>query len=295
VNRRAFALPLVLTFVIIGTLILAMVLERFSGQRATIQRQLDTYQDHHVARGLREAVDAWLGAAATETPANSSPIASGSTPPTPKTIEDYLGQDNHAFDLTLAGSSTRPVSIYLFEAQGKLLADFTGLSPTELQLAAGAVAMLPDVVTGRDPKAFLRKEGPLQVSVRSAPQEVLEAIGRSVLGQNKGSDLAQEILRARQLGVIDTTKLNEVYQKVGVAPEDMTRLQSLLSASPWLWLVVAEMEGSDGDLVRYQGLTTVRGAARASNRQSNNRPGQFLTWERVFDVTQPRGAEYRTR
>jgi hypothetical protein len=282
--------------VIIGTLILAMVLERFSGQRTTVQRQLDTYQDHHVARGLREAVDAWLGAAATEAPA---PISSGATATPPKTIEDYLGPDNHAFDLTLSGSNSilgsRPVSIYLFEAQGKLLADFTGLAPAELQLAAGAVATLPDVVVARDPKAYLRREGPLQVSARSAPQEVLEAIGRSVLGPNKGSELAQEVLRARQLGVLDQTKLSEVYQKVGVSPEDTTRLSSLLSANPWLWLVVAEMEGSDGDLVRYQGLTTVRSAARAANRQANNRPGQFLTWERVFDVTQPRGAEYRTR
>jgi len=295
-GRRAFALPLVLTLIIIGTLILAMILERFGGQRATVERQLDTYQDHHISRGLREAVDAWLGAAMNE--GAPTPNIPGQPPPPAKTIDDYLGPDNHAFDLSLSGSSDRPVSIYLYEAQGKLLGDFAGLSPVELQLAAGAVAALPDVVTGGDPKAFLRREGPLVVSVRSAPQEVLEAIGRSVLSPAKGGELAQEILRTRQQGSIDQVKLNDIYLRVGVSSEDVSRLGSVLTPSPGLWLVVAEMDGNDGYPVRYQGLTTVRGGAggrSGGSRQTNNRPGQFLTWERVYDTSKPRGAEYRTR
>lgn len=281
-SRRAFALPLVLAIVILGTFIMMAILERYSGQRLIIEKQLDAYQDHHISRGVREAVDAWSGAAS----AGSSQQASGSQAPV-KTLQDYLGADGHAFDL--APRDGAPVSVYMHEAQGTLLSDFSGLTGQELQAAAGALAALEDVApTGIDLVKYTRKEGPLAVSVRSATPTVLNAICRGVLGPTKGREFAEELIRVRLQPDFDSSKLNEAYQKVGVDGENASKLQSLLTASPGLWLVVAEMEDSGGTLVRYRGLTTVRGSMAARSRQSGNRPGQFLSWERVFDTTQPR-------
>ncbi len=280
---RAFALPLVLAIVILGTFIMMAVLERYSGQRLIIEKQLDAYQDHHISRGVREAVDAWAGAASAGAPQRP---ATGEQPAV-KTIQDYLGPEGHAFDL--APKDGAPVSVYMHEAQGTLLADFSGLSGQELQAAAGALAALEEVAPSTiNPTKYTRKEGPLAVSVRSATPTVLSAICRSALGPTKGREFAEELIRVRQQPDFDATKLNEAYQRTGVNGEDAAKLQMLLTASPGLWLVVAEMDGSNNSIVRYRGLTTVRGSMAARNRQNGNRPGQFLSWERVFDTTQPR-------
>ena len=213
---------MVLMLVLVSGIILAVMLERQSMQALTVQRELDSYRFHHVSRGMQEAVEAWIR-------------SNGAND-----IADALDQDGHAFDLAAEGGQVVHISFY--EAQGTILADFSGLSGDALDAARAIVEKLRDQ-RGANAAKFVRREGPVAVSVNTASQEVLQAVISSALDMQQTAALLGEIKSAHNDGVpIDAQGLTGLYDKAEIAAEDRPKILPLLTAQPVLWQVVAETD-----------------------------------------------------
>jgi len=266
-HRRGFALPMVIAIMVIATTILGAILVRHSGSQSTVKRHLDAYLDHHTARGMQEAVAAWLNGNA------NAPM------------RELLDFDGKAFDLI--GEDGGVVSVYFEEAQDTALAQFAGLSPQELQLAAGVIDALREDL-GPQAARFTRKEGPMTISVLSAPREVLEAAARSVVGGARADDVAIELMRIREDPEPTDGKLNEAFANLSVTPEDRAKLLQIVTAEPALWRVTIVSSTGAGEPVRYRALTMVPGGRRRSGAAGAaaggvRRSSSFLSWEKVFD------------
>jgi hypothetical protein len=271
-HPRAFALPMVLILVLVSGIILAVMFERQAAQALTVERELETYRFHHISRGVQEAVEAWI-----RNNSNSD-------------IAGALDIDGHAFDLQVEGAQPGRggmVHIYFYEAQDKVLADFSGLSGDALDAAGGVLIRLRDE-QGSKALNFVRREGPVPISVNTAPDEVLHAALGSVLDLNQTNSLIGEIRSARKEGtLIDSQALTGLLNNAGVDAQTLPKVQGLITAQPVLWQVVAEADPPAGvypvpQPVRYGGTAIINGQAGNKNA-SLQRNSSFVSWEKLPD------------
>ncbi len=269
-RRRAFALPLVIAVIIIATILVTAVLTRHTGQSLLTQRHIDRYAEHHAFKGLEEAVSAWITGNA------SGPV------------RDAIDVEGHAFDIELNGGQL--LKVYFEDAQGAVLSRFSGLSDQDLDDAASAVEALRQTAHSRAPD-YIRKEGPLAVSVPSAPREVLHAVCLAVLSPTDADSLLTELLSLQNSDDVSAESLNGAYESANIQPEDRARLARLLTAEPVLYRVWVEAWSPHAlqPDVTYKGLCLTgggRGAGRTPTTVTRN--SAFLTWERVATETTPR-------
>lgn len=248
-----------LLFIVVGTTLMAALLSRYGNQILTVQRQVEGYQNHHASKGIQECVSAWMVAG------------------TGQSMRDMLDREGRAFTLELDGGAR--MEVFFREAQDTLLAEFAGLSRNELHLAAGSVDRLREIAGGRA-AGMIRKEGPLQVSVVSAPREVLEAIAQSVAGDTSGSEVASELLRLRNEPKPTPARLLEALTNTKVSPSERTELLAMLTVDPVLWKVRARVRTPDGRVALYEGLALVQTAAARARAATTGvqRSSAFLAW-----------------
>ena len=261
--RRGFALPLVIAVIVIASILITAVLTRHSGQAMLTQRHIDRYAEHHAFKGLEEAVTAWING-------NSG----GS-------IRDALDVDGHAFDIELPDG--QKLVVYFEDAQGTVLGRFSGLADNDLDDAAATVEGLRRTAHERAP-AYLRKEGPLAVSLVSAEREVLQAVSLAVLSPTAADALVGELLSLQVSDDLSSETLRTAFEAAGVSTEDQGRLARLLTTEPSLYRVWVDLMAPQGSepLVTYKGLClggSARGAARTGTSITRN--SAFLSWERV--------------
>jgi hypothetical protein len=266
--RAGFALPMVLLLVLVSGIILAVMMERQTMQTLMVQREMDTYRFHHISRGIQEAVEAWIRSNGTND------------------IAGALDEEGHAFDLQVEGSKTHSdvVHISFSEAQGPILADFSGLSGDALDAARAVVEKLQEE-QGANAYRFVRREGPVAVSVNSAPDEVLKAVLASVLDMQQVNSMLSEIKHAKENGLIDVQTLGGLYDNAYVDAQTRPKIQGLLTAQPVLWQVVAESEPPRGvfppvHALRYGGLAIIGGMSKTNTLQ---RTSSFVSWENLGD------------
>lgn len=259
---------MVLLLVLVSGIILAVMMERQSMQSLTVQREMDTYRFHHISRGIQEAVEAWIRSNGTNDVAGA------------------LDEEGRAFDLEVEGSKTHSdvVHISFYEAQGSILADFSGLSGDALDAARAVVEKLRED-QGANAYRFVRREGPVAVSVNSAPDEVLKAVLASVLDMQQVNSMLSEIKHAKENGLIDAQTLGGLYDNAYVDAQTRPKIQGLLTAQPVLWQVVAESEPPRGVFppphgVRYGGLAIIGGMSKSNTLQ---RSSSFVSWENLGD------------
>lgn len=264
-TRRGYALPLVFLLSLVVAFMLSLAIERNTAQVHNAQRQLDGYRQHHVAKGLQEAISAWL------------------TKQNARTITDALAEDGHALDLILPDNSI--VSVYMRDGQGTIL-DPQAAASADYQNALGLqqrVALLchdEDL----DPASFQRPLGPFAISVNSASQLVLEAVGQQLLGPDAAPELVNKILERRsQQGTLDRQAILGIGTEMELDTNTRNQLLSFFTASPEMWYVTIELYGGTGGrklLARYGGLVPVRSANRTTTG-AWEQPGVFLTWEEL--------------
>lgn len=259
--RRAFALPLVVAFIVVFAILVMAMVNRQSAQRLLAQRDLDAYSDHHVSKGMQEAVQAWISA-------NSAQGISAS-----------IREDGHAFDIEPDGA--RPVRVRFEEAQDTLLAEFAGLSSQEMQVAALALAALERDV-GRDAAgAYIRTEGPLAVSVRSASSEVLRAILVATLDADAADEVEKKLQELRNDPELSQQRLTEIVNTAQASAEQRMQVLQLLTAEPTIWHVIAESETSIGPPIRYEGLALVPTASQRRTASGITRMSSILSWRKA--------------
>lgn len=266
-SQRGYALPLVFLLSMVVAFSLAMVVERNAAKSRNVQRQIESYRSHHAAKGLQEAISAWI----------STQNA--------RSVADSLGENGHAMDITLPDRSV--VSVFLRDGQGSML------EPQAAESAAFADAQALkqrlDLLCRIDKleiKDYVRPLGPFAISVNSAPQVVLTAVAEFLVGTNAAPEFVAKILDRRQQtsGRLQRTDLTAIGAEMGLPNEVRNRINSILSVQPELWYVTIELRGGSGVssqrvTARYGGLVPIRANTGATGSSAWEQPGVFLTWE----------------
>ncbi len=264
-RRRGYALILAVLAVAGISIMLGVMLERQLTQRLAVSRQVEAYQRHHAAKGYQEIIDSWIRSLAGRTLASM--------------ITD--GQRVLTLDL---GEGVR-AEVFFEDAQGSVLASPSGLTGRDFDRVQSMRAALP---TGaRDPALppLTRDVGPVPVSMRSAPPEVLEAAFASVAGLDGAREFAQRLLAIRAEQPIQQADVAKVALALGVEPEERARLNDVLVSEPALWYVTVEMRrGTSGALVAREGghiVVSPRRPGRSGAGGIWEKSSAFLTWQKL--------------
>jgi len=266
-RRRAMALPVVLLLVLVSGIVIAVMLERHVVQALTVQRELQQYSFHHTSKGVQEAIEAWLR-------------QSNAT----RNMAEAIEADGHAFDLKLENGST--VRVSLFDAQEGVLIELAGLNAQSRELARLIIEELQTRASTTAAR-YIRREGPLQISANSAPEDVLYAAVNAATGGEDSENLVAEILHARESEPLNPQTLNDVFTQANVSPENRPRLHQVITAQPTLWRVVAEAQTSEAVYTgargkRFCGLVVLSGNLASNPRDraaSLQRNSLITSWE----------------
>lgn len=266
-DRRGFAIAMVVMLMVVVGLGVGVALTRFSAQAKTIARQVDQYQEHHLGRGLQEAIGAWLRQQ------NGRDLLDVLEPST-----------GHAMDITFADGSE--VSVFLRDAQGAALSNLTGR--TDRQIEEGGL-ILRNLVVNTTNEQYLqltRPFGPTTVSINSAPELVLDAAARVVAGQFSERFIS-ELQSLRRLSTkITRVELTRASTDAGLSSEQRAAALRIFATDIQLWAVIVEVRAGRGMnqgrlIARYGGTTMIRVNARNNNSSNPMELGAFITWKEI--------------
>lgn len=270
-RRRGFTLPLVVMVLLIVGMLLVLLTQRMVDQALAAKRQTDAYVFHHVSLGIQEAVEAWVD-------------SNGKRP-----LIESLGPDGAAFELIVEGGQR--VSVRFRDAQGFALGELSGLRENQAAIAAGVMVSLVEALGPEKAGQYIRSDGPISVSVGSAPEAVLMAVVSSVTGGDGAEDLVAQLMRARETTILTEEELTGIIDGSGFEPDQANALRQLLTATPQLWEVVAEAEPLPGSVltakrIRYGGLAQLSAQSRTRSPQeriSLERRSRFIRWRELTD------------
>jgi hypothetical protein len=263
--RRGFAMPVVVLLALVASIMAAVLLEREDAESRLAQREVNGYRDRHFERGLREVIGSWSNSLAGHP------------------VEKMTGPDGHIMNLVLPDGSG--AAIYMFDGQGSLLSDATGLSSKERDDLAGVMAELRKIGGSADGSWF-RAVGPLQVCAQSAPQEILEAIGNYAGGGKGGRRFAMQLVSARGDGDLKASDLNAAMESAQIEPRNRETINRLLVAKPDLRAIVVDVyetkPGRRAELARrYGGRLILPGGQGQATPTAMVSLGRFLSWEEL--------------
>lgn len=276
--RRGYALPLVLLLALVASVVMAMVLDRQRTQTLSQKRQLDHYRDDHFAKGMQEAIDAWMKSVAA------------------RPFNELLEADGHALDMDLAGGVT--LRLYAFDGQGSILTEILALTGEARVDAANLIselsqlppelrATLSGFQRGRLTE-LTRRYGPLQISINSAPEPVLHAAVRYAFGDSNSTDTVKALVEARSAKILAAADLSDVIAKLKGEANQRTVLTRLLTTQPVLYRLEARLfrTGASADAppaAIYAGYTMISGRSSSRDRTSSQttRLTSIFDWHRV--------------
>lgn len=283
-RRRAFALPLVILLTLVVSLSVAVFMQRSSIGTLAARRQADGYIAHHAGLGMREMVSRWLTTVRGR-------------------LKESIEDDGFVFSLDLPGGDR--IDVFMHDAQGSALARgdaLTGrrreivetmnayLDLTEQTRAAAEASRLrvvagarPATATGQNDELPLRRMyGPSEVSITTAPREVLEALASAITDPRKAADIADALVlrrddqaSTRDLAIEEVTR---TLRERGLNDDELNELTAMLVYVPSLYRVTAELRTSSGRI-----LDKARGLMKIDEGRNDpfNQNGPFLTWESV--------------
>lgn len=264
--RPGFAFVMVILLMVVVSLGVGVAMTRYSAQTKTVARQVAKYQEHHLGRGLQEAIGAWL------------------RQQNGRDLHEVLEEDTgHAMEIILADGSQ--VSVYLRDAQGALLSNLTGLN--DVQVEEGGLILRNLAANSTEPEylRLTRPFGPFAISVDSASPRVLDAAARVVAGSLADQFLA-ELDSARDSGEpINRTALTRVATSAGLSSEQRAAMFRVFATDVELWAVIIEVRAGSGlsrgrVISQYGGITRIR----VNSRNSSGNPmelGAFVTWREL--------------
>lgn len=272
-RRRGFTLPLVLMLLLISGMFLTLLMQRMVNAALAARRSANTYTFHHISLGIQESVEAWVD-------------SNGRRP-----LAESLGPDGEAFELVVEGGQR--VTVRFRDAQGLALGELSGIREQQAESAAAVMVSLVERTDPQRARGLIRTEGPVAISVATAPEVVLLAAVDSVTKGRGTRDLVEQILRLRESSFVSEEDLTRVIEDAGLDATAQNRLRQLLTATPQLWEVVAEAEPLPGatstlasSRIRYGGLAYLAppGRARsAQDRMSLERKSRFIRWRELTD------------
>ncbi|MFG0247197.1 MAG: hypothetical protein ACF8MF_14225 [Phycisphaerales bacterium JB052] len=275
-QRRAFAFVMVILLMIVVSLGIGLSMTRFSAQTKTVARQVDKYQEHHLGRGLQEAIGAWL------------------RQQNGRDLHEVLEPESgHAMDILLEDGSE--VSVYLRDAQGAALSNLTNLSEVEIEDGGLLLRNLASNTTEEEYLRETRPFGPFKVSISSASDRVLTAAAEVIAGSLADRFLAELDGVRYSDEAISRTQLTQIATSSGLDSDQRAAMFRIFATDIELWAVIIEVRAGAGPqqghvIARYGGVTQIR---VSSTNQSGNpmELGAFITWRELelgdsFDLSQ---------
>ncbi|MDF1869580.1 MAG: hypothetical protein P1U30_04240 [Phycisphaerales bacterium] len=264
-NPRGFVMPMVILLMVAVGLTMSLSLKRLSTQQLVVNRQVNSYYEHHSGRGLQEAIGAWL------------------RQQNGRELDEVLEADTgKAMDITLSDGST--VSIYLFDAQGGLLSDLSSVESSQVDEVGLALKNLSESVNEVQYLDMTRPFGPSAISIHTAPVEVIRATAMAIAG-DRGLRLADDIMLQRASGERMTRQLLvETATRAGVNSEQRAAVLRRFATDVQVWGVLVEIRGGRGLsngrlLARYGGVTRIRSNTGRTASSNAMEIGAFYTWK----------------
>lgn len=260
-GSKAFALPMVIMLTAVAGIMIGVLLDRQSAQALSVKRQVDEYREHHFGRGAKEIIDYWL-----RTRGN-------------KPVRELLDPSGKALDVTLADGTV--ISLRLFDAQGTLNADRATLAAAGMpgprraydELAATAGQRLP---------LLTRKLGPVEVSLATAPPEVIAAIVNANVSPEKQSDLAAALMELRGRTSIAAEDLSEALNGIGLENSERDAISRLVAADPTFFRAILEARSPDGrTTARYGGYAVIGNMVQRGKADAGARRTSILAWTKL--------------
>ncbi len=266
-HREGFVLAFVLVLIMALSVMIVVLLQRQNAQMLQYKRQLDAYSMHHATAGFGEAIEAWLR-------------NNGQTP-----LRQMVGPGGHAFDLSVDGGS--PVRVSLYEAQGAALADLAGLPEEQISMGREILMRLQERL-GDEAGRYTRTEGPLAISIRTAPPEVLLAAAETAMHEEGDPERFVELLiEAREQAGAEAVDLNKAILDGEVPMAARARIVQVLSGDTTLWRGTAEQIEPPSSFPQrepliYEFWANIRqGRSRVSESAALERSTSILRWERM--------------
>lgn len=254
-NRRGFALPLVVLMSLVATLLVAFSLDRSLTQAYSVNRQVERYSTHHFAKGLETLIESF-----------SRSVSN-------RSMAEVLDPSGLAMRVVTDDGAGLLVSF--FDGQDTLLEAFDGLGRDDRMMGEGALVRMIESAGAENVRNFTRAYGPLAVSINSSSEEVLRAaLDAALLGEDVDRTLSA-LLQARRSaanGVAMTREeMSFALEAIGVDPQLRSRVERLVTAQPVLWRFVVEPEdqasSAGGVTIRYEGVAII--APPSADRGSN--------------------------
>jgi len=263
-HRRGFAMATALLIGVVAIVLFGVMLQRQGSHALMGQRILGSYSDHHLSRGFSDAIGAWVAS-------NAS-----------RDLSEALGPDGHAFDLTTEGGQA--VRVWMRPGQGTLLVELGGLASTAADDMRRAAAYLRRHAGDQLPR-MVRREGPLSVDVRTAPEPVLRAVLDSVL-EGDGTEQVLAELLSRRTGAMEPATLTEIWTAANLPAATQRRLAPLFVVTSSVWEFGVEAMQAGGfprteDVIAYGGLVHQQGtsaASRVDREAMLQRTSRILEW-----------------
>ncbi|MCR9075136.1 MAG: hypothetical protein NXI07_03775 [bacterium] len=275
-DRRAFAFVMVVLLMLVVSMGIGLAMMRFSAQTKSVARQVTKYQEHHLGRGLQEAIGAWLRQQ------NGRDLHEALEPET-----------GHAMDIILADGSE--VSVFLRDAQGAALSNLTNESDVLIEEGGIILRNLASMTTEEQYLRETRPFGPFTISIASASDIVLQAAAQVVAGGLADRFLAELGSLRENPDAISRTELTRIATASGLDSEQRAALFRVFATDIELWAVIIEVRAGGGMrqgqlIARYGGVTNIRSSS--SSRSGNpTELGAFITWRELeldqqYDLSQ---------
>ncbi|MDX2115088.1 MAG: hypothetical protein SFZ24_05630 [Planctomycetota bacterium] len=231
--RRGFAFLMVLMMLGIATLTLAVGLQRAYTHTAIVERQLDGYRRHHELLGMRDYCWSWLD-------------RGGKDGNDARKLAEFAASREVAHRLVLENDVV--VLISVLDGQGSVLRNLQGVTDeNSRRWLIGMLARLPE---GRP--ELTRSAGPLNISLRAASDEVIDAMA------GFDPEVALALREARDRGVQNDVELQAILERANVEPNLAMTLQQFITFQPTIWRLNVEVVHPDR-VNRYTILAEKRG------------------------------------
>lgn len=258
---KAFALPMVIMLTAVAGVMIGVLLDRQTAQALSVKRQADEYREHHFGRGAKEIIDYWL-----RTRGN-------------KPVRELLDESGKALDVTLADGTV--ISLRLFDAQGTMNADRATLAAAGVPAPRRAFDELA-ATAGPRLSSLTRKLGPIEVSLGTAPPEVIAAIVNANVSPEKQSDLAAALIELRGRTSLAPEDLSEALNGIGLENNERDAITRMVAVDPTFFRAILEARTPDGrTLARYGGYAVIGNMVQRGQGDAGARRTSILAWTKL--------------
>lgn len=262
-GERGYALIFVTLIMIVVGLAVGLLMDRVSSSQAASVRRVQQYKQHHFRSAVMELCTGWVRTAV----------------PRSGSVFGAIGGDGRAFAIEV--SDGRRLRVEMRDGQASALSNTQGLAREDARLAERILEQIRFMeLEDEAGEGWTRPAGPLAVSLRSAPVDLVEAVLAAVVDLDEADSLAARLddERRNSDAGLTSTSFSTMLEDTSMDEGERAQVRRLLTVEPTLFEIEAVLTDRRGEpLQRGRGLVDL--SDRASLSGSDYDQLQFLTWE----------------